>query len=51
LLTGKASPNDSKTVIIVVIIIGEAELALHGDRIIAQMKPGRPIQNRWEIIC
>jgi hypothetical protein len=36
-LTGKASPNDSKIVIVVIIIvINEAKLVLHGDGIIAQ---------------
>jgi hypothetical protein len=36
-LTSKASPNDTgMIVIIVVIIIGEAERILHGDGIIAQ---------------
>ncbi len=34
--TSNASPNDSKIVIIVVIIIGEAVQRLHGDGIIAQ---------------
>jgi len=36
-LTSKASPNDSKIVIVVIIIvIGEAKLVLHDDGIIAQ---------------
>jgi hypothetical protein len=36
-LTNKASPNDSKIVIVIVIrIIGEAKLVFHGDGIIAQ---------------
>jgi hypothetical protein len=39
LLTGKASPNDSEIVIVVVIIIGEAIFRLHGDGIIAQTVP------------
>jgi len=36
-LTSKASPNDSEIVIVVIIIVvGEAVLAFHGDGIIAQ---------------
>ena len=38
-LTGKASPNDSKIVIVIIIVIGEAEFVLHGDGIIAQTPP------------
>jgi hypothetical protein len=34
-LTSRASPNDAR-IVIVIIIIGEAELVLHGDGIIAQ---------------
>jgi hypothetical protein len=35
-LTGKASPNDSEIVIVVIIGIGEAQLVLHNGGIIAQ---------------
>jgi hypothetical protein len=35
-LSGKASPNDLKIVIVVVIVIGEAQLVLHIGGIIAQ---------------
>jgi len=35
LSTGKASPNDPQAVIIVIIVVGEADLILHGDGIIA----------------
>jgi hypothetical protein len=35
-LTSKASPNDSGIIIVVIIVVGEAELILHGDGIIAQ---------------
>jgi hypothetical protein len=34
--TSKASPNDSEIVIVIIIVIGEAVEALHGDGIIAQ---------------
>jgi hypothetical protein len=35
--TGKASPNDPRVIIIIVIVVvGEADLTLHGDGIIAQ---------------
>jgi len=33
-LTSKASPNDTG-IIVIIIVIGEAELVLHGDDIIA----------------
>jgi hypothetical protein len=36
LLSSKASPNDSGIVIIVIIVIGEAQLVLHMGGIIAQ---------------
>jgi hypothetical protein len=35
-LTSQASPNDSGIVIIVIVVIGKAELILHDDGIIAQ---------------
>jgi hypothetical protein len=36
-LSSKASPNDSRIVIVVIIVVtGKAELILHGDGIIAQ---------------
>ncbi len=38
-LTSKASPNDSEIVIVVIIVIGEAEFVLHSDGIIAQTSP------------
>jgi hypothetical protein len=34
--TSRASPNDARIVIVFIIVIGEAELVLHGDGIIAQ---------------
>ena len=34
--TSKASPNDLKIVIVVIIIVGEVDFILHGDGIIAQ---------------
>jgi hypothetical protein len=36
LSTGKASPNDSGIVIVIIIIVGEERLAFHGGGIIAQ---------------
>jgi hypothetical protein len=42
-LTGKASPNDSEIVIIVIIIEGEAKTGLHSDGIIAQKEIGSGI--------
>ena len=35
-LASRASPNDARIVIVIIIVIGEAELVLHGDGIIAQ---------------
>ena len=35
-LTSKASPNDTGIIVIVIIVIGEVELVLHSDGIIAQ---------------
>jgi hypothetical protein len=34
--TSKASPNDAGIVIVVIIVVGKAELVLHADGIIAQ---------------
>jgi hypothetical protein len=42
-LTSKASPNDLGIIIIVVIVIGEAQFSLHGDGIIAQTYQCRKI--------
>jgi hypothetical protein len=34
--TSKASPNDAEIVIVIIIVVGEAVIGLHGDGIIAQ---------------
>jgi hypothetical protein len=34
--TSKASPNGSEIVIVIIIVVGEAVIVLHGDGIIAQ---------------
>ena len=36
MLTSKVSPNGSKIVIVIIMVVGEAELAVHSDGIIAQ---------------
>jgi hypothetical protein len=50
-LTSKASPNDSKTVIIVIIIvIGEAQMVLHIGGIIAQSLFGESLFDLKKIV-
>jgi hypothetical protein len=44
-LTGNASPNNARIVIVIIIVIGEAESVLHVDGIIAQTY--FPVQIVW----